>query len=216
MRETRRRLFGLLWSAPLSVAASSAAAPEGRAEINGAPSVWIPLQADVTVTLNGGEVFKGSYHRSSNGSTRFEIGPDPIGGAQNVITIHNFTTENTYIRIPADQPNDWRVHPIKLHGIPWNPPRYRFNAHVREHPTLVKGRRVVKNTFASSDEHELLAPELNFLSLFARRTDHTEEYENIRVGQPRKDLFMPPTGVQLVHCDVSLVGYRKRKPAVQQ
>ncbi len=162
------------------------------------PSAWVAFGADIEITDDRDtRVIMGKFYQDRNGSSYTETGPNPPGSPvsddpdhpNNVITIHNIPSATSYIR---GKRGVWEKHPLGVEPKQWQPKRYRYNAHVKDHAERVLGWRVVKAVNAKGTGYQLMAPDLNFAPLVWRRTTDTRRLLNIHVGDADPKLFLPP------------------------
>jgi hypothetical protein len=155
-----------------------------------APRYWVPFTADVRVVDQGHKGI-GTFARSSDGSTRLEIGPEDRSVW--VISIYNAAQGKTFVantRRPF-----WVSFPAPRHATPSvmkaNSPS------LDPTPTQFEGYEVYR--YRTQTDTELLrAPSLNFFSLSIKTpAGRLEEYYNIKRTDSAAELFLPPAGVEM-------------------
>lgn len=174
------------------------AAMEPHGEAIAAPTHWVALTADFLRDARGQKgAVVGRYLRSSDGSDRLETGP-PQEPAR-VVFIRNIAQSTYYSRrVGKDGSVYWISGPMTLPEDGWHPRQMTEKAGQR----LLLSEEVENQRVVQTQSHgfvRLMAPGLNYLTLVNRNviTGDEERYKNVTLGEPSRDLFVPPTGAEI-------------------
>jgi len=169
------------------------------------PQGWVPFSADVQVSQPGQPLVVGHFYRSSDGSTRLETGP---GDERVVVSIRNIKRVTFFVKNPK---GEWISRPMKMRPGVYMPGRmkattaglfnYPFRLALREGESgslrADSGMKAYQYINPSGNV-SLLAPELNFFAVLQVTLDgRSEQYSQIKMGEPDASLFEPPPGVQV-------------------
>jgi hypothetical protein len=207
MRQTLKRIFiGLLFVTFFVGAGFATRArplnrfgqPTGRQILRG-PGEWVPFTAIETKVRNDGTVRIGKIYRSSDGSTRTEVGPSL--DAVEVTAIKNIANKTLYL---CCDPKTlvWESHPMELPPTGWQPLAKIVGPDALQ-PDRIEGFSVVKTVSTHATTYEAL--ELNFWpirTIIPCKAPQASACGNwlsdITIGEPPEDYFLPPAGVQIV------------------
>ena len=159
------------------------------------PNQWVPFVANArsVVTIDGVKRVRmeGRYYRRSDGSTRFETGPEK--GPIKTIAIKNIATTRFY----RFSKNHWQSNPMQLRDGGYLPAKRREDLRgMEKHAEALSGFLVYRYTDRGGLQ-SLQAPDLNFFALRTWNDDTTQEFFDVQLGEQADDLFEPPLGVNV-------------------
>jgi hypothetical protein len=159
------------------------------------PAAWVPFTADVVTNMDG-SIEGGTFHRNSDGSMAW-IMNSRMG---ELITIHNRKTKSTYVRL-GDQ-KGWVRMPISQ-GLSRPPDRViRVRAdRARKLTELLEGFETWEIVAIGRGGMVTTrrVPALNGFTVYSDQIvnqtgRYTQEFTNIRLGEPPAVVFLPPPG----------------------
>jgi hypothetical protein len=148
------------------------------------PADWVPFQADVFHTHDGG-ITTGRFHRRRDGSTAYYL--DTPGGV--AITIHNLQTGRTYVKLGYQ---GWRERGID--SVALAKPQTELRLPRKQVHVIPDSRLgdIYEFTNARGGAITRLVPALNgFHIAFLVPDGVRREYLNIRIGDQPDALFSP-------------------------
>lgn len=186
---------------PQLEAGQQTAVPAGTMPLGDKPGQWVPFSAKTTRVFNPGNVFTGTFYRSSDGSTRSETGLQT--GEIDTIFIKNMAEKLSYFWQPR---SGWESHPMEL---PWG-------KYIHPRPDGAFSDRLIVEQIDGMDLIAMpaqgpsglvtyLAPQLNYFEAKILHACANPEatgcgfwMSDISIGEQPPELFRPPDGVQLV------------------
>lgn len=178
------------------------------------PTEWVPFVARARkVAVNDGVSrieMAGRYYRRSDGSTRFETGPE--NGPIRVIHIKNVAHSRSYLLFGEQ----WQSNPMLLSEKGYQPKIRREDMRgLEKQAEAISGFLIYKFT-----DHggvvAMQAPDLNFFALRTTFQNTTQEFYDVQLGEQPDDLFEPPSGATVEEKTEFRGIVSKRPPAPQQ
>jgi len=156
---------------------------------------WVAFSADVRLVFRDGTVHAGRFARASDGSTREELtGPDGYRG----IAIHNIPEVRFYEYTEGLGPthDGWTARPMDLPAAGWRPPRFSTAGRKRL-PDAYEGFEAYEEVFPDGGQ-TVRIPALDFFAVVRVMAGRqTRTYSNIVLGEPPRELFVPPPDAQV-------------------